>query len=198
MSAEFLQNILCLPMPSVAAWRAWLEANHATEKSLFLIIYHKKSGVESVYYPEVVDEALCFGWVDSTPKKRDEHSYYVLFARRNPKSLWSAVNKAKVERLLAEDRMAPAGLYMVELAKKTGTWTALDGVSALEMPADLEAAFATEPQARAYFEAFPPSARRGILEWILTAKRPETRSQRIAETVRLAAKNERANQWKKP
>lgn len=197
MSAEFLQNIACLPMPSVAAWRAWLEAKHATEKSLFLIIYHKKSGVDSVYYPEAVDEALCFGWVDSTPKKRDEHSYYVLFARRNPKSLWSAVNKAKVERLLAEGRMAAAGLQMVALAKKTGTWSALDGVSALEMPADLAAAFSEEPQARIFFEAFPPSARRGILEWIFTAKRAETRAQRIAETVRLAAKNERANQWKK-
>lgn len=197
MSAEFLQNIACLPMPSASAWRAWLEARHAVEKSLFLIIYHKESGVDSVYYPEAVDEALCFGWVDSTPKKRDEHSYYVLFARRNPKSLWSAVNKAKVERLLAEGRMATAGLQMVALAKETGTWTALDGVSALEIPADLAAAFAEEPQARLYFEAFPPSARRGILEWIFTAKRAETRAQRIAETVRLAAKNERANQWKK-
>lgn len=185
-------------MPSVAAWRAWLEANHATEKSLFLIIYHKESGVESVYYPEAVDEALCFGWVDSTPKKRDAHSYYVLFARRNPKSLWSAVNKTKVERLQAEGRMTAAGMQMVALAKQSGTWAALDEVSALEVPADLANAFAKEPQARAYFDAFPRSARRGILEWIFTAKRPETRAQRIAETVRLAAQNERANQWKKP
>jgi len=197
MSAEFLQNIPCLPMPSVAAWRAWLETNHAIEKSLFLIIYHKESGVESVYYPQAVDEALCFGWVDSTPKKRDAHSYYVLFARRNPKSLWSAVNKAKVERLLAEGRMAAAGLQMVELAKITGTWTALDGVSALEVPADLAAAFEPLPEARAFFDAFPPSARRGILEWIFTAKQPDTRARRIAETVRLAAQNQRANQWKK-
>lgn len=184
-------------MASVAAWRSWLVANHASEKSHFLIIYHKESGVPSVYYPEAVDEALCFGWVDSTPKKRDEQSYYVLFAKRNPKSLWSAVNKAKVERLLAEGRMAAAGLQMVALAKQTGTWTALDGVSALEVPADLEVAFQPFPQARAYFEAFPPSARRGILEWIFTAKQPETRAKRIAETVRLAAQNERANQWKK-
>lgn len=195
---ELLQNIPCLPMPSVAAWRSWLAANHASEKNLFLIIYHKESGVSSVYYPDAVDEALCFGWVDSTPKKRDEQSYYVLFARRNPKSLWSAVNKAKVERLMAEGRMAEAGLQMVALAKETGTWTALDGVSALELPEDLVQAFVNEPQARVYFEAFPPSARRGILEWIFTAKRPETRAQRIAETVRLAAQNERANQWKKP
>lgn len=185
-------------MADASQWRSWLEEHHVIEKSLFLIIYHKESGVPSVYYPEAVDEALCFGWVDSTPKKRDEQSYYVLFARRNPKSLWSAVNKAKVERLLAEGRMAAAGLQMVALAKETGTWTALDGVSALELPEDLVQAFANEPQARVYFEAFPPSARRGILEWIFTAKRPETRAQRIAETVRLAAKNERANQWKKP
>lgn len=197
MSAEFLQNILCLPMPSVAAWRAWLEAKHATEKSLFLIIYHKESGVDSVYYPDAVDEAMCFGWVDSTPKKRDEHSYYVLFARRNPKSLWSAVNKAKVERLIAEGRMAAAGLQMVALAKQTSTWTALDRVSNLEVPADLAAAFGPHPKARTNFDAFPPSARRGILEWIFTAKQPETRAKRIAETVRLAALNERANQWKK-
>lgn len=197
MSAELLQNIPCLPMPSVAAWRSWLAANHTSEKNLFLIIYHKESGVSSVYYPDAVDEALCFGWVDSTPKKRDEQSYYVLFARRNPKSLWSAVNKAKVERLQAEGRMAMAGLQMVELAKQTGTWTALDGVSALEVPADLEAAFELMPQARVFFDAFPPSARRGILEWIFMAKQYETRAKRIAETVRLAALNERANQWKK-
>lgn len=185
-------------MADASQWRSWLEEHHVIEKSLFLIIYHKESGVPSVYYPDAVDEALCFGWVDSTPKKRDEQSYYVLFARRNPKSLWSAVNKTKVERLMAEGRMAEAGLQMVALAKKTGTWTALDGVSALELPEDLVQAFANEPQARVYFEAFPPSARRGILEWIFTAKRPETRAQRIAETVRLAAQNERANQWKKP
>jgi len=194
---ETLQKIPCLPMPSKSAWRNWLELHHAAEKSLFLIIYHKESGVPSVYYPEAVDEALCFGWVDSTPKKRDAQSYYVLFARRNPKSLWSAVNKAKVERLLAEGRMAEAGQKMVAFAKETGTWTALDRVSALELPDDLAAAFVANPQAQAYFGAFPPSAKRGILEWIFTAKRPETRAQRIAETVRLAALNERANQWKK-
>lgn len=192
---ETLQNIVCVQMPTTTAWRNWLSQNHATEKSVFLIIYHKESGTPSVYYPEAVDEALCFGWVDSTPKKRDDQSYYVLFARRNPKSLWSAVNKNKVEKLVAEGRMAAAGLEMVALAKASGTWAALDGVSALEVPADLAQAFRAFPPAQVNFDAFPPSARRGILEWIFTAKRPETRAARIQETAQLAARNERANQW---
>lgn len=183
---------------SAEVWRAWLAENHQQEKGIWLIIYKKDSGVASVYYPEAVDEALCFGWVDSKPNKRDEKSYYQYFSLRNPKSNWSKVNKDKVERLQAANKMAPAGLDMVKLAKESGTWDALNEVEALIIPEDLGKALDTYPHARTYFEAFPPSTRRGILEWILNAKRPETRQKRIEETARLANEDVRANQYRQP
>mgnify|MGYP000184893804 CR=1 FL=1 len=181
----------------IAAWRAWLEKNHATEKNIWLIIYHKKSEVQSIYYDDAVDEALCFGWVDSKVNKRDGESYFQYFAKRNPKSNWSRLNKQKVARLLKEGRMASAGLEMIEVAKTTGTWTALDDVENLIVPEDLQTAFDEYPDACKHWENFPRSVKRGILEWILNAKRPATRAKRIAETAASAAKNIRANQWRK-
>jgi uncharacterized protein YdeI (YjbR/CyaY-like superfamily) len=180
---------------SRAAWRDWLTENHATEQNVWLIIYHMKSATPSVYYDEAVDEALCFGWIDSVAKKRDEESRYQFFSKRKPKSNWSRVNKAKVERLIAADLMTSAGRVMIDLAKKTGTWTALDEVENLTIPDDMQVLLTANPTAKDYFTAFPRSVKRGILEWILNAKQAETRAKRIAETVRLAEKNERANQY---
>lgn len=156
------------------AWRKWLEDNHDTEKSVWLITYHKKSDTPSVYYDDAVDEALCFGWVDSKPNKRDEESYFQYFSSRNPKSNWSRLNKEKVARLIKEGRMAESGLKMIEIAKENGTWTALEDVENLVMPDDLQEAFDANPKAYQNYEAFPPSSKRGILEWIFNAKRPET------------------------
>jgi uncharacterized protein YdeI (YjbR/CyaY-like superfamily) len=176
-------------------WRKWLEKNHAKEKAVWLIIYKKGSEVPSVYYPEAVDEALCFGWIDSTPNKRDEDSYYQFFAKRNPKSNWSKVNKIKVERLLKAGKITPSGMEMIELAKRNGNWSALDKVEELLLPEDLKKAFSQNKMAFQYWTKFPPSAKRGILEWILNAKKLETRQKRIEETVRLAKHNIRANQY---
>lgn len=178
-----------------AAWRVWLQQNHGSEKSVWLIIYRKESGVPSVYYPEAVDEALCFGWIDSKPNKRDDQSYYQFFTRRNPKSKWSRVNKQKVGRLTEEGLMMEAGLKAIEAAKQNGAWTALDEVENLTVPPDLRAQLDANPAAGAYFEQFPRSVKRGILEWISNAKQPETRNKRIQETVTLAERNERANQY---
>jgi uncharacterized protein YdeI (YjbR/CyaY-like superfamily) len=178
---------------SEQTWRQWLEQNHLVEQSVWLVIYRKESNTPSVYYPEAVDQALCFGWIDSLPNKRDEHSYYQFFSRRNPKSNWSKVNKAKVERLQQEGMMHATGLAMVELAKVTGTWTALDQVEELSIPADLQILFDQNSTAWENWQQFSRSSRRGILEWILTAKRPETRQKRITETVTLAQKNVKAN-----
>lgn len=150
----------------------------------------------SITYDEAVDEALCFGWIDSKVNKRDERSWYQFFARRNPKSNWSKINKAKVEKLIAEKKMMPAGLEMIELAKQSGTWIALDAVEALTLPDDLAAAFEGNKIAFENWQAFSRSAKRGILEWIRNAKRDETRQKRIAETVALAAKNEKAAQYR--
>ena len=181
-----------------ADWRKWLEEHHQSKQSIWLVIYKKNSGVPSVYYPEAVDEALCFGWVDSKPNKRDDKSYYQFFSQRNPKSNWSRVNKEKVARLTAAGKMAAAGQAMVAEAKKRGTWDALNDVENLVIPDDLQIALEKVPKALEYFTAFPKSTRRSILEWILNAKKPETRAKRIEETARLAGENIRANQYRQP
>lgn len=180
---------------SAASWRGWLDAHHASEAGVWLIIYKKDSGTPSVYYPEAVDEALCYGWVDSKPNKRDGQSYFQYFSPRNAKSNWSRVNKEKIARLEEEGKMAPAGLEMVRIAKETGTWNALDEVENLVVPPDLAEEFQQYENARKYWDEFPRSTRRGILEWIFNAKRPATRAKRIAETARLAERNLRANQF---
>uniref|UniRef100_UPI0040475B80 YdeI/OmpD-associated family protein n=1 Tax=Roseivirga sp. TaxID=1964215 RepID=UPI0040475B80 len=169
-------------------WRNWLDKNHQSEQCIWLIIYKKESKIESVYYPEAVDEALCFGWIDSKPNKRDEQSYYQFFSKRNPKSNWSKVNKDKIERLIRENRMSKTGLEMVEMAKANGAWNALDDVENLITPADLQKAFDQNLKAFKYWKQFPKSVKRGILEWILNAKKAETRHKRIQETVSMAEK----------
>lgn len=181
---------------SPAAWRNWLSENHASQKSIWLIIYRKESGVPSLTYNEAVNEALCFGWIDSKPNKRDEKSFFQFFAKRNPKSNWSKVNKDKVEMLLANGKMTAAGLQAVDLAKQNGTWVALDDVENLVIPEDLNIAFEEVPLAKKHFEDFPRSVKRGILEWLLNAKKAETRQKRIKEIVEKAAQNIRANQFK--
>jgi len=178
------------------AWRNWLQKNHRSEKSVWLIIYKKECKKPSVYYNEAVDEALCFGWIDSKPNKRDEESYYQFFAKRNPKSNWSKVNKAKVEKLIKEKKMARAGLEAIETAKQNGTWHALDEVDNSIVPADLTKALLKNKTAMKNFESFPKSSKKIILEWINNAKKEETRLKRIEETVSLAAKNIRANHYR--
>jgi uncharacterized protein YdeI (YjbR/CyaY-like superfamily) len=176
-------------------WRKWLIKNHKKEDYIWLIIYKKESGVPSVHYSEAVDEALCFGWIDSKPNKRDDKSYYQYFAKRNPKSNWSKINKDKVARLTEAGLMTEAGIYMVALAKETGTWQALENVDNLELPDEMMALMKKNKTAFTHWQAFPKSTRRGILEWILNAKKIETRLKRIQETIELAAQNIRANQF---
>jgi uncharacterized protein YdeI (YjbR/CyaY-like superfamily) len=180
-----------------ASWRDWLAKNHQQEASVWLIIYHKEAEKASVYYDEAVEEALCYGWVDSKPNKRDDESYYLFFARRNPKSNWSKINKDRVDKLIAENRMEAAGLALVEEAKLNGGWSALDEVENLVIPKDLAKAFADFSGSEEKFLSFPRSVKKGILEWILNAKRPETRKKRIDETARLAQQGVRANQYQR-
>jgi uncharacterized protein YdeI (YjbR/CyaY-like superfamily) len=182
---------------SKQSFRNWLIANHDKEQNVWLIIYKKDSRTPSITYDQAVDEALCFGWVDSSIKKNDEFSFYQYFARRNPKSNWSRVNKLKIERLMQEGLMAEAGLKMIAIAKESGTWTALDDVENLISPPDLQAELDKNPLAAEYFTLFPRSVKRGILEWLLNAKQPETRAKRIHEIVNKAEHNERANQYVK-
>jgi uncharacterized protein YdeI (YjbR/CyaY-like superfamily) len=178
-------------------WRKWLEKNHDKTENVWLVIYKKDSEVSSVYYDEAVEEALSFGWIDSKPNKRDEQSFFLFFSRRKPKSKWSALNKTRIEKLLEQGKIHKSGWAMIELAKKTGTWSALEKSDALEFPPELKKAFAKNKTALKNFDAFTKSVKKAILEWIENAKRKETLEKRVFETVSLAEKNIRANQWKK-
>ena len=177
-------------------WRDWLYENHIIEKSVWLIMYHKDSKNASISYDDAVEEALCFGWIDSKPNKRDSESFYLFFSRRKPKSNWSKSNRERAEKLINQGLMTPAGQDLIDLAIKTGTWTTLENVQNSVIPDDLQAAFDKNSIAYNNFKAFPPSSKRIILEWILNAKKPETRQQRINQTVELANKNIRANHYR--
>ena len=181
-----------------AAWRAWLIANHETSGGAHLVTWRKTTGRPSVGYDAAVEEALCVGWVDSKAGRLDDERSTLWFTSRRPRSGWSRPNKERVERLIAAGLMLPAGVAALEEAKRRGTWTMLDDVEDLIIPEDLAAAFQASPSARINWDAFSRSARRGILEWIIQAKRPETRARRVQETATLTARNEKANQWIPP
>ncbi len=177
-------------------WRAWLEKNHLRNKGIWLVTYKKHWGEKHVPYEDVVEEALCFGWVDSLGRKLDDERSMLWMAPRRPGSKWSKPNKLRIAKLTAAGSMAPAGLAKVDAAKRNGAWNALDAVEALEIPPDLAEALDGYPAARGNFDAFPRSVRRGTLEWIASAKKTETRARRVEETARLAEENIRANQWR--
>jgi uncharacterized protein YdeI (YjbR/CyaY-like superfamily) len=178
-----------------AEWRQWLEQHHTRNAGVWLISYKKATGKPRFDYDEAVAEALCFGWIDSKPNKLDDERSMLWFAPRKPGSGWSKPNKERIEAMIAAGQIAPAGSAKIGAAKQDGSWFALDAIEALEIPEDLAEAFAMNDTARENFDAFPRSVKRGILEWIATAKKTETRAKRIEETVRLAAENIRANQW---
>jgi uncharacterized protein YdeI (YjbR/CyaY-like superfamily) len=170
------------------AWRDWLAENHDTAKGIWLAYYKKGSGKISITYPEAVEEALCFGWIDSVIRRLDEERYAQKYTPRSVRSIWSAANKARVARLTAEGLMAAPGLAKVEAAKRDGSWDRLNDVDRIglggDLPADLVEALAREPQARAAFDRRPPSEKKMWGYWVLSAKKPETRARRVAETVK--------------
>jgi uncharacterized protein YdeI (YjbR/CyaY-like superfamily) len=189
------------PDPSVhpltrAEWRRWLAANHALPTGVWLVSYKRGTGRPRVEYDEAVEEALCFGWVDSRPRKLDEERNLLWFAPRKHGSGWSRPNKLRVERMTRAGLMMEAGFAKIEQAKRDGSWSKLDAVEDLEIPADLAKALAAHAEAGGNFAGFPRSAKRGILEWIANAKTDATRTKRVTETARLAAQNVRANQWR--
>ncbi len=176
-------------------WRDWLAANYETATGAWLVTWRRGRG-PVLDYETAVEEALCFGWIDSTGGKFDERRTKLYFAPRKVASMWSASNKARVVRLLADGRMTKAGLAAIERAKANGSWTILDDVERGIVPDDLAAALLSNPPAAERFAAFPWSARRAILVWLAQAKRPETRAARVRETAIRAARNERANEPK--
>ena len=177
--------------------RGWLAEHHATSPGCWVVTWKKGRGPH-VPWAELVRELLSYGWIDSKGQRVDEDRTALLVTPRRPGSGWSRVNKGHLEVLVAEGRMQPAGLAAVERAKADGSWTRLDAVEALTEPDDLRAALDAEPRARAAWDAFPPSARRALLEWLSSARREPTRARRIALTVSEAAAGRRANQPGQP
>lgn len=177
-----------------AQWRRWLQHNHARTEGVWLVAYKKASGKAGMPYDEAVEEALCWGWIDSVARTLDDERGMLWMSPRRAKSGWSRSNKERIARLAEAGLLAPAGIAKIEAAKRDGSWTALDAVEALEVPRDLAAALRSS-RARAHFDAFAPSVRKAILGWIATAKRPETRARRIEETARLAAMKIAPPQW---
>jgi uncharacterized protein YdeI (YjbR/CyaY-like superfamily) len=178
-----------------AQWRNWLESNHASSRGVWLVSWRKHTGKDGPSYQDGVEEALCFGWIDSTARKLDNDRTMLWFAPRKPGSGWARPNKERIERLTVAGLMTAAGQRVIDAARADGSWSRLDDVENLIVPEDLAEAFDSRPPARQNWDAFPRSVRRSILEWITNAKRDSTRSARIEETARRAQINERANQW---
>ena len=166
-----------------AALRRWLAKHHATSRGIWLVYDKKSTRADRLAYADAVEEALCFGWIDSTVRPLDATHYMQLFTPRKPTSTWSKVNKTRVARLIEDGLMAPAGLATIEIAKANGSWSSLDSVEALEIPDDLASAFAANPTAATNFAAFSPSSRKAYLHWLRQAVREATRAERVAAVV---------------
>ena len=173
------------------AWRDWLKQNHEKESAVWLIIYKKGSELPNLSWSEAVDEALCFGWIDSTKRPIDSEKYKQYFTKRKAKSPWSKINKEKVKKLVESGQMTEAGLRPINKAKQDGSWTMADGAENLEIPSDLEEQLNQNPGSLDFFNSLSKSARKSMLHWVGFAKRPETRKKRIGEIVKAAAKREK-------
>lgn len=173
------------------AWRKWLAKNHAKSTGVWLVFDKKSSRADRLLYGDAVEEALCFGWIDSILRPIDHAQYMQFFSPRKPKSGWSKLNKDRVARLTEQGLMTKPGLDAIESAKKHGSWSHLDKVEAMVVPPDLAAALKAKPIAARNFKAYPQFPRKQFLYWLNSAKRDETRSHRIKLIVKLAAKNER-------
>lgn len=176
---------------SLTEWRQWLEKNHLSKPSVWLVFYTKSSGKPTITWSDAVDVALCFGWIDSKKIKIDEETSHQFFSKRKRQSTWSKINKEKIQRLIDIGLMTQAGYESIEIAKQNGSWTILDTVEALMIPEDLEKAFKKRKGSKDYFLTLSKSARKAILQWLVVAKRPETRQKRIDEIAELAGKKQK-------
>lgn len=174
------------PFKTQAAWEAWLDKNHSKVPGIWIRFAKKKTGVQSITFPEALEVALCYGWIDGQGKGEDETYHLQRFTPRRARSTWSKINCARAEELIVSKRMKPAGLAEVERAKKDGRWEqAYDSPSNAKVPPDLVAAFAKSKKAAAYFEKLDSRNRYAILFRIQTAKKPETRARRIEQFVQM-------------
>jgi uncharacterized protein YdeI (YjbR/CyaY-like superfamily) len=177
-------------------WRQWLQENHNTKQSIWLVHYKKKTNTSTVNWSDAVDEALCFGWIDGKRQSIDDEKYMQFFCRRKPNSTWSKINKTKIDRLIEARLMSQAGFNCIETAKKNGSWKILDEVEERIIPEDLEAEFQKLSESKDYFLSLSSSDKRNILQWLVLAKRQETRQKRITEIAELAAQKLKPKQFR--
>jgi len=176
-------------------WREWLEKNHDSKQSIWLVCYKKQANKPTINWSDAVDEALCFGWIDSTRKSIGDNAFIQFFTRRKPNSAWSKINKGKIERLIEGGLMQKAGFESIERAKANGSWTILDEVEELTIPVDLEKALKANPVAEDFFMNLSKSVKKMMLQWVTVAKRPETRENRINEIASLASQKLKPKQF---
>jgi uncharacterized protein YdeI (YjbR/CyaY-like superfamily) len=180
-----------IPFASAEEWERWLEDNHAESDGVWIQMAKKGTGIESVRYPEVLDSALCFGWIDARRKSLDDRYFLQRFTPRRSRSNWSRINREKAERLIDEGRMRPAGLSEVERAKADGRWeAAYDGQRAITVPDDLQRELDARPAAKAFFRELSSQNRYAILYRLQDAKKPETRARRLAKFVVMLERGE--------
>ncbi len=177
-------------------WRKWLEKNHQSKQSVWLVYFKSSTKVPSISWSEAVDEALCFGWIDSTKKTIDKEKYMQYFSRRKPNSTWSKINKDKVAKLIKNNLMTKAGFDSIKTAKQNETWVMMDDVEKLIIPEDLRIALNKNKRSMEFFQSQSKSRKKTMLHWVVVAKRIETRKKRIEEIARLAAKGIRPNQFR--
>jgi uncharacterized protein YdeI (YjbR/CyaY-like superfamily) len=177
---------------SAADWEQWLERNHAASEGLWIRMAKRDAGIDSVRYPEVLDSAICFGWIDGRREALDQRYFLQRFTPRRPRSRWSRINRDKAERLIAADRMRPAGLTEVERAQADGRWdAAYDSQRSISIPDDLQRELDARPKARAFFAELNSQNRYAILYRLQDAKKPETRAQRLTKFVAMLEAGER-------
>jgi len=176
-------------------WRQWLQKHYNTKQSIWVVMYKKDSGIPTITWSDAVDEAICFGWIDSIKKSADHQQSIQYFSRRKPTSAWSKINKAKVERLISEGLMTQAGQDSIDIAKQNGSWSILDEVEELVIPKDLAKAFKAHPGSNDFFTGLSRSIKKMMLHWVIAAKRPETREKRITELAELAAQKKKPKQF---
>lgn len=174
---------------SQTEWRKWLEENHNSKQSVWLVCYKKKSNKPTIEWSNTVDEALCFGWIDSKRKPIDDEKFIQFFSKRKPKGTWSKVNKEKIKQLIDNGLMKKEGLKIIETAKRNGSWIILDEVEELKIPKDLAKEFKNKKGSQDFFLGLSRSVKKAILQWLVLAKRPETRQKRITEIAELAGQN---------
>ena len=175
--------------PTRAAWRRWLATHHTRPTGVWWVYYKKHTGKQRYTYEDMVEEALCWGWIDGLAKTIDADRAMLWLAPRKPRSMWSQPNKIRVERVIAAGLMQPPGQAKIDLARANGSWNAMDAIDRMDMPPDLAKALRAVRGAAANFETWPKTAKKGMLAWVQQAKRPETRSTRIADVVARAAAN---------